>query len=63
MATYHLDYLAAEISFGIDKLIFDGQEIDANFQFAMNDIDGNYALSGDEDRTYASQFARSRREL
>ena len=51
------DYLAAEISFGIDKLIVDGQEIDANFQFAMNDIDGNYALSGDEDRTYASQFA------
>ncbi|MGR3341625.1 MAG: DUF2125 domain-containing protein [Paracoccaceae bacterium] len=51
------DYLAAEISFGIDKLIVDGQDIDANIQFAMNDIDGKYALSGDDDITYTSQFA------
>ncbi len=51
------DYLAAQISFEIDKLIVDGQDIDTNIQFAMNDIDGKYALSGDDEITYTSQFA------
>ena len=51
------DYLAAQISFEIDKLIVDGQDIDTNFQFVMSHVDGKYAVSGADDRTFESQFA------
>ncbi len=51
------DYLAAEISVTIDKFIVDGEDINADIQFSMADIDGKYALQSGDLKTYQSDFA------
>jgi hypothetical protein len=51
------DYLASQISFELDALVVDGQDIDAAIRFSIEGIDGQYALTAGEDRTYSSQLA------
>ncbi|MEE9427024.1 MAG: DUF2125 domain-containing protein [Paracoccaceae bacterium] len=51
------DYLAADISMSIDKIIVDGEDIDADIQFSMKDIDGKYTLLSGDTKSYDSEFS------
>ncbi len=50
------DYLAAEVSIGIDKMIIDGVDLDADIEVALFEVEGKYALTYGENDTYVSQL-------
>jgi len=49
------DYLAAEISLAVDKVVVDGEDIDVDVQVSMTDIDGKYTLTPGDMLSYDSQ--------
>lgn len=57
------DYLAAEVSVAIDKLIVDGVDLDADIEFALFDVDGKYNLTYGENDTYQSQLSAANAAL
>ena len=52
-----LDYLAAEISLSVDKMVVDGVDFDLDVQFAMQDIDGKYTLLSGDTTSYKSDLS------
>ncbi len=50
------DYLASDFSFDLDTLIVDGEKIDVLANFALNSIDGQFAVNLANGMEYASQF-------
>jgi len=50
------DYLSSELGMAIEKLIVDGEELDGVIEFAMRDVDGQYASSKGDMNTFTSQM-------
>jgi len=49
------DYLSSEIGMAVEKLIVDGEELDGVIEFALRDVDGQYASSEGDMTTLKSQ--------
>ena len=50
------DYLSSEFGVAIEKLIVDGEELDGIIEFALRDVDGQYAFSEGDMTTLTSQM-------
>ncbi len=48
------DYLSSEISVTVDKIVVDGQVLDADIRLSMNDVDGKYTLISEGSKSYTS---------
>jgi len=54
------DFLSAEFSIEVDKVVADGEAVDIDVQISMQDIDGNYTLVSEASKSYSSALTAAK---